>query len=105
MSADGRNEVARSERVLPGVWRLRLPCPWPGVPHVNAWAISRGDGIVLFDTGVGGEDGLHQLELALGAAKLKLRDIRLVVCTHSHSGHYGCAGSIVDAVLDDLLRT
>ena len=97
MSPDGRNEVARSERILPGVWRLRLPCPWPGVPHVNAWAISRGDGIVLFDTGVGGEDGLHQLELALGQAKLKLRDVRLVVCTHSHSDHYGCAGSILDA--------
>ncbi|HET6830310.1 MAG TPA: MBL fold metallo-hydrolase [Solirubrobacterales bacterium] len=97
MSPDGRNEVARSERVLPDVWRLRLPCPWPGVPHVNAWAISRGDGVVLFDTGVGGEDGLHQLELALGQAQLKLRDVRLLVCTHSHSDHYGCAGSIVDA--------
>ncbi len=97
MSADRRNEVARSEKVLPGVWRLRLPCPWPGVPHVNSWAISRGDGIVLFDTGVGGDDGLHQLELALGQAKLKLRDIRLLVCTHSHTDHYGCAGPIVDA--------
>jgi glyoxylase-like metal-dependent hydrolase (beta-lactamase superfamily II) len=97
MSPDGRNEVARSERILPGVWRLRLPCPWPGVPHVNAWALSRGDGVVLFDTGIGGEEGLHQLELALGQAKLKLRDIRLLVCTHSHTDHYGCAGPIVDA--------
>lgn len=97
MSPDSRSEVARSEKVLPGVWRLRLPCPWPGVPHVNAWAISRGDGIVLFDTGIGGEEGVHQLELALGQAKLKLRDVRLVVCTHSHSDHYGAAGPIVDA--------
>lgn len=97
MSEDRRNEVARSERILPGVWRLRLPCPWPGVPHVNAWAISRGDGVVLFDTGIGGEEGMHQLELALGQAKLRLRDVRLVVCTHSHSDHYGAAGPIVDA--------
>lgn len=97
MRPDSRSEVARSDRVLPDVWRLRLPCPWPGVPHVNAWAITRGDGVVLFDTGVGGEEGLHQLELALGQAKLKLRDIRLVVCTHSHTDHYGLAGPIVDA--------
>ena len=97
MASDPRNEVARSERVLPGVWRLRLPCPWPGVPHVNAWAVSRADGVVLFDTGIGGEDGLHQLELALGQAKLKLRDVRLLVCTHSHTDHYGLAGPIVDA--------
>ncbi len=92
-----RNEVARSERVLPGVWRLRLPCPWPGVPHVNAWALERGDGFVLVDTGVAGEDGLAQLELALGQARLKLRDVRLLVCTHAHTDHYGLAGPIIDA--------
>jgi glyoxylase-like metal-dependent hydrolase (beta-lactamase superfamily II) len=98
MSPDDRhNEVARTERVLPGVWRLRLPCPWPGVPHVNAWALSRPDGVVLVDTGIGGEEGLHQLELALAQAKLKLRDVRLLVCTHSHTDHYGLAGPIVDA--------
>ena len=91
------SDVARSERVLPGVWRLRLPCPWPGVPHVNAWAIARADGIVLVDTGIGGEEGLHQLELALGQAKLRLRDVRLLVCTHAHTDHYGLAGPIIDA--------
>lgn len=91
------SDVARSERVLPGVWRLRLPCPWPGVPHVNAWALARADGIVLVDTGIGGEEGLHQLELALGQAKLKLRDVRLLVCTHAHTDHYGLAGPIIDA--------
>lgn len=95
--ADTRNEVARSEKVLPGVWRLRLPCPWPGVPHVNAWALERPDGIVLIDTGVAGAEGLHQLELALGQAKMKLRDVRLLVCTHTHTDHYGLAGPIVDA--------
>jgi glyoxylase-like metal-dependent hydrolase (beta-lactamase superfamily II) len=97
MARDERKDVARSEKLLPGIWRLRLPCPWPGVPHVNAWAVARGDGIVLFDTGVGGEDGLEQLELALAQAKLKLRDVRLLVCTHTHADHYGLAGPIVDA--------
>ncbi len=97
MSADERKDVARSEKLLPGIWRLRLPCPWPGVPHANAWAVARGDGIVLFDTGIGGEGGLEQLELALAQAKLKLRDVRLLVCTHTHADHYGLAGPIVDA--------
>ncbi|MCW3048878.1 MAG: fold metallo-hydrolase, partial [Solirubrobacterales bacterium] len=46
-----KRELGRGERVLPGVWRLRLPLPWPGVPHCNAWAVAAGDGIVLFDTG------------------------------------------------------
>ncbi len=58
-------EMARGERVLPGVWRLRLPLPWPGVPHGNAWAVAAGDGIVLFDTGYADEGGTRQLENAL----------------------------------------
>jgi glyoxylase-like metal-dependent hydrolase (beta-lactamase superfamily II) len=89
--------LARADHVLPGVWRLRLPLPWPGVPHGNAWAVAAGSGIVLFDTGYGGPGGLAQLERALDQAGLKLEHVRLVVCTHAHSDHYGLAGPIVDA--------
>ena len=92
-----KRELARADRVLPGVWRLRLPLPWPGVPHGNAWAVAAGSGIVLFDTGMGGPGGLAQLERALDQAGLKLEHIRLLVCTHAHSDHYGLAGPIVDA--------
>ncbi|MDQ3935923.1 MAG: MBL fold metallo-hydrolase [Actinomycetota bacterium] len=92
-----RREVARADRVLPGVWRLRLPLPWPGVPHGNAWAVAAGSGVVLFDTGIGGTGALRQLELALDQAGLRLEHVRLVVCTHAHSDHYGLAGPIVDA--------
>ena len=46
-----RRELGRADRVRDGVWRLRLPLPWPGVPHVNSFAVDAGDGIVLFDTG------------------------------------------------------
>jgi glyoxylase-like metal-dependent hydrolase (beta-lactamase superfamily II) len=92
-----KRELARADRVLPGVWRLRLPLPWPGVPHGNAWAVASGSGVVLFDTGMGGPGGLAQLERALDQAGLKLEHVRLLVCTHAHSDHYGLAGPIVDA--------
>jgi glyoxylase-like metal-dependent hydrolase (beta-lactamase superfamily II) len=92
-----QRELARADHVLPGVWRLRLPLPWPGVPHGNAWAIAAGNGIVLFDTGYGGPGGLAQLERALDQVGLKLEHVRLVVCTHAHSDHYGLAGPILDA--------
>ena len=97
-----KRELARADRVLPGVWRLRLPLPWPGVPHGNAWAIAAGSGVVLFDTGYGGPGGLQQLERALDQAGLKLDHVRLVVCTHAHSDHYGLAGPIVDATGAEL---
>lgn len=93
-----RPQIARADRVLPGVWRLRLPCPWPGVPHVNAWALTApdGDGLVLFDTGIGGRQGEGQLEIGLRGAGFSLADVRLLVCTHAHADHYGAAGTVVD---------
>jgi glyoxylase-like metal-dependent hydrolase (beta-lactamase superfamily II) len=92
-----RRELGRGERILPGVWRLRLPLPWPGVPHCNAWAIAAGDGIVLFDCGLDEPGSLAQLERALEQVQLKLEHVRLLVCTHAHSDHYGQAASVIDA--------
>jgi len=92
-----RPEQPRAEKVLPGVWRLRLPLPWPGVPHGNVWAVAADGGIVLFDTGIGGRDGLRRFDVALSQAGFGLEDVRLVVCTHSHTDHYGLAAPIVEA--------
>jgi glyoxylase-like metal-dependent hydrolase (beta-lactamase superfamily II) len=89
-------ELGRGERVLPGIWRLRLPLPWENSPHGNAYAVSAGDGIVLVDTGYAGEGGTQQLEFALAQVGWELSDIRLVVCTHTHADHYGLAGPILD---------
>jgi glyoxylase-like metal-dependent hydrolase (beta-lactamase superfamily II) len=94
--ANRRREVGRGERVLPGVWRLRLPLPWPGVPHCNAWALAAGDGIVLVDTGMHEPGSLGHLERALAQVNLNLDLVRLVVCTHAHSDHYGQAATIVE---------
>jgi glyoxylase-like metal-dependent hydrolase (beta-lactamase superfamily II) len=89
--------LGRADRVLPGVWRLRLPLPWPGVPHCNAWALAAGSGVVLVDTGIYGPGTLAQLERALEQAGLRLDHVRLLVCTHAHSDHYGLAAPIVEA--------
>ncbi len=89
-------ELGRGERVLPGIWRLRLPLPWPGVPHCNAWALAAGDGIVLVDTGMHLPDSLAQLERALEQVNLRLEHVRLLVCTHAHSDHWGQAATIKD---------
>ena len=96
--ADGksRDSAPRTERVLPGIWRLRLPLPWPGVPHGNVWALRAGDGIVLFDTGIGGKGRLRALDLALGQAGFGFEDVKLLVCTHSHTDHYGLAAPITE---------
>jgi glyoxylase-like metal-dependent hydrolase (beta-lactamase superfamily II) len=91
-----RPETPRAEKVIPGVWRLRLPLPWPGVPHGNVWAVAADGGIVLFDTGIGGRGGLRRFDIALAQAGFGLEDVRLLVCTHSHTDHYGLAAPIVE---------
>jgi glyoxylase-like metal-dependent hydrolase (beta-lactamase superfamily II) len=95
-TARRRRELGRGERVLPGVWRLRLPLPWPGVPHGNAWALAAGDGIVLVDTGWHGPGSMAHLERAMDMVNLRVEHVRLLVCTHAHSDHYGQAGPIID---------
>jgi glyoxylase-like metal-dependent hydrolase (beta-lactamase superfamily II) len=96
--ADERKRPAqpRAEKVLPGIWRLRLPLPWPGVPHGNVWAVAADGGVVLFDTGIGGKGGLRRFDMALAQAGFGLEDVRLLVCTHSHADHYGLAAPIVE---------
>ncbi|HYY22234.1 MAG TPA: MBL fold metallo-hydrolase [Thermoleophilaceae bacterium] len=97
-----RPELARADRILPGMWRLRLPLPWPGVPHVNAWAIAAGSGVVLVDTGASEPGAMAQLERALEQAGVRLDHVRLLVCTHAHPDHYGLAGPIVGAARCEL---
>jgi glyoxylase-like metal-dependent hydrolase (beta-lactamase superfamily II) len=102
MSDSRRRELSRADRVLPGLWRLRLPLPWPGVPHGNAYAIAAGDGVVLVDTGIHEPGAMRQLERALDQAGLSLEHVRLLACTHAHSDHYGLAGPILEAAGCDL---
>jgi glyoxylase-like metal-dependent hydrolase (beta-lactamase superfamily II) len=91
-----RRELGRGERVLPGLFRLRLPLPWPGVPHCNAWALTSGDGFVLFDTGMHQSDSLPHLERALEMCDLRLEQAQMVVCTHAHTDHCGQAATVVE---------
>lgn len=91
-----RRELGRGERVRPGLWRLRLPLPWPGVPHGNAWAIAADAGIVLIDTGTYGQGSMVQLERALDQVGVGLDQVTLLVCTHAHSDHWGQAAPILE---------
>jgi glyoxylase-like metal-dependent hydrolase (beta-lactamase superfamily II) len=91
-----RREAGRGERVLPGLWRLRLPLPFPGVPHCNAWAIAAGSGIILVDTGMHGPGSFDDLERALDQVGLRVDQVELIVCTHAHTDHWGQAATVRD---------
>ena len=82
--------------MISGLWRLRLPLPLPGVPHCHAWAIRRGDGVVLVDTGMHEAGSFLDLERALAQVGLAVDDVRLVVCTHAHIDHWGQVATVLD---------
>lgn len=82
--------------MVPGLWRLRLPLPLPGVPHCNAWAIAAGDGVVLIDTGMDEPGSMAELERAMAQVGLSVDRVQLLVCTHAHIDHCGQAATIRD---------
>ena len=82
--------------MIPGLWRLRLALPFPGVPHGNAWAIACDGGVMLVDTGMHEPGSMVELERAFAQVGLSVDDVRLVVCTHAHADHCGQAATICD---------
>ena len=82
--------------MLPGLWRLRLPLPWPGIPHCNSWVLAKDGGFVLIDTGMYNSGSMDQLERALQQVNLDLVDASLLAITHAHSDHWGQTAPIVE---------
>jgi glyoxylase-like metal-dependent hydrolase (beta-lactamase superfamily II) len=64
---------------------------------VNAWALRTADGLVLVDTGIHEPGALDELQRTLHQTGHSLADVRLLVCTHAHTDHYGLAEPIVEA--------
>ena len=91
-----QRDVGRGERVLPGIWRVRLPLDLPAVPHCNAWVLQAGDGIVLVDTGMHDRGSMANLELGLEKTGHTVEDIRLIVITHAHIDHCGQAPPLAE---------
>ena len=89
-------ERARAFELAPGVWQLRLPLPWPLVPHVNAyWLASEG---VLVDCGSAGHPSHRaSLSAALGIAGASVADVDVLVGSHTHSDHIGLAAWVIEA--------
>jgi glyoxylase-like metal-dependent hydrolase (beta-lactamase superfamily II) len=91
-----KREVGRGERVMPGLWRLRLPLPFPGIPHCNAWAIAAGSGIVLVDCGMHQPGSIAQLETAMAQVGLRVEHVRRLLITHAHPDHWGQSATVME---------
>ncbi|MEA2486968.1 MAG: hypothetical protein QOF16_622 [Actinomycetota bacterium] len=87
----------------PGVFRLVLPLPFPGLDRVNAYLLADDDAPVLVDCGIyspseDSDHGWDDLVAAAAACDIDVHDIGRLVITHPHIDHYGMAARLVKEV-------
>lgn len=91
----------RRREPAPGVFRLVLPLPFPGLNAVNAFLLAGDGGATLVDCGIrnpqpDGDHGWDDVAGALAAAGAEVGGIERLVVTHTHIDHYGMAARIVE---------
>jgi glyoxylase-like metal-dependent hydrolase (beta-lactamase superfamily II) len=88
----------RRREPAPGVFRLVLPLPFPGLERCNAYLLADDDGSILVDCGIwdpSAEDGgFSELDAAVTATGQAMADIATLIVTHPHTDHYGMAGKV-----------
>ena len=89
--------------VAPGVLRLQLPVSMPGLGHVNCYALVDGNGAVLVDPGLPGQESWSALMDRLRQADIPLSRVHTTVVTHSHPDHYGGSHQLREETGAELL--
>ena len=97
----------RRREPAPGIFRLVLPLPFPGLTRVNAYVLLDGDHAVLVDCGIydpwpESSHGWSILTSALATCGVEARDVDKLVVTHPHIDHYGMAACVVRETGCDL---
>ena len=80
----------------PNVLRMQLDIAFPGLAHVNCYAIVDEDGIALVDPGLPGKPSWDSLLTRFKAADLDLKRVHSIFITHSHPDHFGNAERIAE---------
>lgn len=80
--------------VAPGVLRLMLPIDFPGLGHVNCYALEDERGFALVDPGMMGPKSWKELQASLKRAGIPLKRVHTAIVTHSHPDHFGGAGKL-----------
>ena len=90
----------RRREPAPGVLRLLLPLPFPGLDRVNCYLLEDPGGCTLVDCGLylpsdERSHGWDDVEDAFAAAGHAPSDVTRLFVTHAHIDHYGMVGEFV----------
>jgi len=92
-----RDEI---DEVAPGILRIQLPISFPGLGHVNCYAMEDSRGVALVDPGLPGLKTWMHLRKQLKSVDIPVKRVHTVVVTHSHPDHFGQAGRFRKAGAD-----
>lgn len=88
----------RRREPAPGVFRLVLPLPFPGLESVNCYLLTDDEGATLVDCGLSDpaldDHGWPHLVESLAAIDLEPGAITRLLVTHVHIDHYGMAARV-----------
>ncbi len=93
-------ELLKRREPAPGVFRLVLPLPFPGLDEVNAYLLADEGGSTLIDCGMllpddeESDRGYGHLVASLKLCDHEPADITRLILTHTHIDHYGLAGRL-----------
>jgi glyoxylase-like metal-dependent hydrolase (beta-lactamase superfamily II) len=98
----------RRREPAPGVFRLVLPLPFPGLDRVNCYLLTDERGCTLIDCGIFQHDlepdhGWNELVESLRVCDVEPRRVTRLVITHPHVDHYGMAGKLVEETGAELV--
>lgn len=92
----------RKREPAPGVFRLVLPLPFPGLDRVNAYLLKDASGATLVDCGIHDpardEGGWEDLVSAIEATGYELEHVTRLILTHTHIDHYGLAARMKETL-------
>ena len=100
---DDKPGMGETMPVAPGIHWLRMPLPF-ALNHINLWLLEDGDGWIIVDTGLGGDDSKAVWENVF-TDTMQGRSVNHIVVTHMHPDHVGCAGWLTDRFDVDLWMT
>jgi glyoxylase-like metal-dependent hydrolase (beta-lactamase superfamily II) len=87
-------QLNTASEVLPGIWQLRVQLPGHRLGWLNSYLLKSEQGVILIDTPWNTvEVRTNFLEL-IAETSTELEDIRIVLLTHYHDDHSGCAAHL-----------